>query len=68
MACWIITAVTVLSILMYYIYGNWNREMLRLKYYERAERYRKWQLYSFGLAVGGIIFLLVFVVFRGVVV
>lgn len=65
MAYWIITAVTVLNVLMYYIYGNWNREMLRLKYYEQAERYRKWQLYSFGLAVGGAMFLLVSVVFGG---
>lgn len=62
MAYWIITAVTVLNVMMYYIYGDWHREMLRLKYYERAERYRKWQLYSFGLAVGGAIFLLVSVV------
>lgn len=65
MVYWIITAVTVLNILMYYIYGDWNREMLRLKYYERAERYRKWQLYSFGMAVGGAMFLLVSVVFGG---
>lgn len=62
MAYWIIVAVTVLNVLMYYIYGDWNKEMLRLKYYERAERYRKWQLYSFGLAVGGAMFLLVSVV------
>lgn len=65
MAYWIITAVTVLNILMYYIYGNWNREMLRMKYYEWAERYRKWQLYSFGMAVGGAMFLLVSFVFGG---
>lgn len=65
MTYWLITAVTVLNVLMYCLYGKWNREMLRLKYYERAERYRKWQLYSFGLAVGGAIFLLVSVVFGG---
>lgn len=65
MAYWIITAITVLNVLMYCLCGKWNREMLRLKYYERAERYRKWQLYSFGLAVGGAMFLLVSFVFGG---
>lgn len=67
MAYWIITAITVLNVLMYCLCGKWNREMLRLQYYELAERYRKWQLYSFGLAVGCAIFLLVSVVFWGVV-
>lgn len=65
MAYWIITAVTVLNVLMYYIFGSWSKEMLLFQYYEQAERYRKWQLYSFGLAVGGAIFLLVSVVFGG---
>lgn len=65
MSYWIITAVTLLNVLMYYIYGNWNKEMLRLKYYERAERYRKWQLYSFGIAASGAIFLLVSIIFGG---
>lgn len=65
MSYWIITAVTLLNVLMYYIFGSWNKECLLYQCYKDAERYRKWQLYSFCLAVGGAIFLLVSVVFGG---